>query len=160
MSEVPGLSFLDANDFDRRSHSVGRGAVAVLWCPTGLVLHLRDDIPAISNPGVWSLFGGASDPGETAESTLLRELDEELAISAQIDRLLWRVIDWDGDARLLNVFEASTSVAPAQMVLAEGQAVAAFTLEQALALDLAPLARRVLLAYSSISTRHIPSGQR
>jgi 8-oxo-dGTP diphosphatase len=146
MTDGRDLPFLTDRDRDDELSSIGVGAVAVLLCPVGLVLHLRDDDPAISNPGRWSLFGGATDPGESSLQTIERELDEELSIRADAIRGLWRVVDREGDGRLLSVFEATTTTVPIEMVLAEGQALGAFSRSEALSLDLAPLARRVLEA--------------
>ena len=38
---------------------------------------LRDNNPSIPFPGHWSLLGGADEPGETFEQTMIRELKEE-----------------------------------------------------------------------------------
>lgn len=38
--------------------------------------------------GKWEFPGGKSEPGETAEQTALRELEEECAVQATIDRKL------------------------------------------------------------------------
>lgn len=41
-------------------------------------MQLRDDIPTILYPGVWGLFGGHLEPGETPEDGLRREIQEEI----------------------------------------------------------------------------------
>lgn len=146
MSELLDPPYLSLRDREDAEHSRGSGAVAVLWCPDGLLLHHRDDDPVISNPGRWSLFGGATDPGETPEQTVIRELHEELSLRAQVDRALWKVVDREGDGRLLHVFEVITAIQPSDMNLNEGQGFSAFSLTDALSLDLAPLARRVIQA--------------
>ncbi|WP_413600788.1 NUDIX domain-containing protein [Curtobacterium sp. Curtsp57] len=146
MSEQRDVPYLSVRDGEDAAHSPSTGSVAVLWCPDGLLLHHRDDDPSISNPGRWSLFGGATDPNETPEQTVIRELHEELSVRARVDRTLWRVVDREGDGRLLHVFEMTTASLPADMELNEGQGFAAFSLTDALSLDLAPLARRVIQA--------------
>ena len=37
------------------------------------ILQLRDDDPNISEPGMWSLFGGGIQPTESAEEAIVRE---------------------------------------------------------------------------------------
>lgn len=52
---------------------------ALIVNPDGhYLMQLRDDIPHIAYPGHWSLFGGAVEPGESDESGMRRELEEEL----------------------------------------------------------------------------------
>jgi 8-oxo-dGTP pyrophosphatase MutT (NUDIX family) len=46
------------------------------------LLQLRDQKPGIFFPGHWGLFGGATDPGESPERSLRRELAEELKLAA------------------------------------------------------------------------------
>lgn len=52
-----------------------------------LLQHCEDE-PHVSYPGWWSLFGGAREPGETAEAAIQRELREELALQGVEYRLL------------------------------------------------------------------------
>lgn len=59
----------------------GHAAAAIIVSESGnFLLQHRDDKPGIWFPGFWGLFGGAIDPGETPESALARELDEELGL--------------------------------------------------------------------------------
>lgn len=44
------------------------------------LLQLRDNIPTIRFPGVWDLFGGGVEEGETPLEGALRELKEEIGI--------------------------------------------------------------------------------
>ncbi|ROO85418.1 NUDIX domain-containing protein [Actinocorallia herbida] len=58
-----------------------RGAGALVVNDAGeYLLHLRDDIPGICDPGAWSLIGGNRDSGETSEETIRRELKEEAGL--------------------------------------------------------------------------------
>jgi 8-oxo-dGTP diphosphatase len=47
-------------------------------------MQLRDDVPTITFPGYWSLFGGAVENEETLINGIRRELDEELSFSPLI----------------------------------------------------------------------------
>ena len=47
------------------------------------LMQLRDNIPTIVHPGVWGLFGGHLEPGETPEAGLKRELIEEINYHVQ-----------------------------------------------------------------------------
>jgi 8-oxo-dGTP pyrophosphatase MutT (NUDIX family) len=42
------------------------------------LFQLRDDIPNIVMPGRWGFFGGHIDPGEDADTAIVREIEEEL----------------------------------------------------------------------------------
>ena len=45
------------------------------------LMQLRDNIPTITFPGYWSLFGGALENKETPVNGIRRELDEELSFA-------------------------------------------------------------------------------
>ena len=122
--------------------------MAIVLTPDGILLHLRDDKPWIPHPGCWSLFGGAVDDDEIPEQTMRRELREELALSEVDLRAVWRLVDDDGDGRLLTIFEARTPLRAGEMTLAEGQALGAFDISSALDLKLATFCRRTLARYA------------
>jgi 8-oxo-dGTP diphosphatase len=148
-SVTDGPPFLDETDRVRAAEARGRGAMALIVNPNGVVLHLRDDKPAIPHPGRWSLFGGAVETGETPDQTVIRELREELQLDSVRIRALWQAIDHAGDLRHLTIYEAITSVPASHMVLREGQAVREFTITAALGLSLAPFCRRTLEKYAA-----------
>jgi 8-oxo-dGTP pyrophosphatase MutT (NUDIX family) len=53
----------------------------LIICDDGrYLMQLRSQKPGIFFPGHWGLFGGAVEPGESAESALWRELEEEIGI--------------------------------------------------------------------------------
>ncbi len=57
----------------------GEGISVILINVKGQVLlHLRDDIPTITYPNHWALFGGSVDHGETPYDAIKREVIEEL----------------------------------------------------------------------------------
>jgi len=45
-----------------------------------VLLQLRDDIPTISHPNHWGLFGGGVEPSESPLAAAIREIGEELSI--------------------------------------------------------------------------------
>jgi 8-oxo-dGTP pyrophosphatase MutT (NUDIX family) len=81
MSVVPG----DITGFDGSVTDVAGGA-AFLLCRRAATLN--------SHGGQWALPGGRVDPGETAEETALRELDEELGLRLGHDAVLGRLDDY------------------------------------------------------------------
>lgn len=63
----------------RLSNTSGEGVSAILINSRGQVLlQQRDDNPAIRYPGHWSLFGGTIEEGESAETAVAREVQEEI----------------------------------------------------------------------------------
>lgn len=68
------------------------GAKAALFCGAGLLTYLRDTHDGLPWPGMWDLPGGGREGGETPESCLLREVEEEFGLRLPSNRLIWRVI--------------------------------------------------------------------
>lgn len=129
--------------------ATGLGAMAIVVNNNGVVLHHRDAKPWIPHPDTWSLFGGAAEAGEEPHDVVGRELQEELGLVAATIRPLWRLVDREGDMRLLTIFEAVTSTRARHMTLSEGQELGEFSAEEALGLNLTPFCRRCLIRYIS-----------
>jgi 8-oxo-dGTP pyrophosphatase MutT (NUDIX family) len=81
MTVVPG----DITGFDGSVTDVAGGA-AFLLCRRASTLNRHG--------GQWALPGGRVDPGETAEETALRELEEELGLTLDHDSVLGRLDDY------------------------------------------------------------------
>lgn len=141
--------YLDVQDEALARRTTLRGAMGMVLGPEGLVLHLRDDKSWIPHPGCWSFFGGGLEPGELAEDAVRRELMEELGLRPLSVRALWRVVDDEGDGRVLVIFEVRTDTVTDDMRLGEGRALRAFTMADALRLRLAPFCRRSLTRYAA-----------
>ncbi|MER5780213.1 NUDIX domain-containing protein [Streptomyces mobaraensis] len=84
------------------------------------LLHLRDNIEGICDPGTWSLLGGGREGEETAEAAIARELKEEAGlvlpelkrytvVSAHVpatsDHITVFLGHWDGAAEALPLTE-------------------------------------------------------
>ena len=119
---------------DERSTHREEVAVGLIVSSDGrLLLQHRDDNPDIGGAGLWGLFGGHIDAGESHTDAVLRELDEELG---------WRPEHFEyyssydiehhagerGYARAAaftsHVFAAHLDVPLDQLTLGEGQAMA------------------------------------
>ena len=81
MSVIPG----GAEGLDGQMRNVSGGA-AFLLCRRAPRMN--------SHGGQWALPGGRVDPGETAEETALRELDEELGVRLPPEAVLGRLDDY------------------------------------------------------------------
>lgn len=107
-----------------------------------VLLHHRDDIPGISNPGKWALFGGHIEAGESPEAALVRELHEELGLQVTDPQLFVRL---HGAKTKYFMYLVEVRAAKEALNLTEGQGMDYFTPEDALeTLDLSTTARTVL----------------
>jgi mutator protein MutT len=105
-------------------------------------------------PGVWDVFGGHVEAGESKEQALLRELQEELGIQAQhwvqVETLLIPDYLSPSQSLGLDLFRVTKWFGtPENRQAHEHVAINWFTLEQALKLDLA------LAAYREIFKRFL-----
>ncbi|WP_043676220.1 NUDIX hydrolase [Clavibacter michiganensis] len=101
-----------------------------------ILLQLRDDIPTIPFPGMWAIPGGMLEPGETPLACIVREVEEELGARippAEVAHLLTRTRSYG----IEHTFTARLDVAAEDIRLTEGQRVAWFALDEAVAMDLA-----------------------
>ena len=101
-------------------------------------------------PDAWDVFGGHQEDGETIAETLVRELAEELDVTP-LDYIELAMLDEPkpetNGARAYHVFAVTAWRGPGPTMLGdEHSEIAWFTIDQALALDLALAGYKPLLA--------------
>ena len=64
----------------------GQTAWVILYTPDKLLLGKR--APGVNNPNQWNFFGGHIDEGETPEQAAARELQEEIMVAVDPNRLV------------------------------------------------------------------------
>ena len=96
-------------------------ALAILEQDGRFLMQLRDDIPTILYPGVWGLFGGHLEAGESPEIGLKRELQEEINYEAPSLRH-FRCYNDDNLSRYL--YHVPLTVGLEKLVQTEGQDLA------------------------------------
>lgn len=113
------------------------------------LLHLRDDLPGICEPGAWSLLGGGCEPGDTSlEDTVRRELREEAGLEpATLEPFAVELASGtDSMTVLIQIFTTRWNGDPAGLPLTEGVMLAWFHPDAMPRLRLSPsilaLARR------------------
>jgi len=65
-------------DLTTSGNTIRRVAIAILQYEDKFLMQLRDDIPTIIHPGVWTMFGGHLEINEQPEIGVCRELQEEI----------------------------------------------------------------------------------
>lgn len=110
---------------------------ALLVNPEGkILLQQRDDRPDLLFPGMWTMFGGAMEAGETPDEAVHRELQEEIE-QGHLPLRLWRNFTHHQavgphDGQLIEVdqyiYKGRIDLAPEHIPLHEGQALGFFSL--------------------------------
>lgn len=127
-----------------------RGALVRASDAHGRVLmQLRDDFADVAGPGLWSLFGGGVEPGETLETAACREFAEETGIELSPDTLrpLARTHATAKPNGVLFVFGTDRIVHPAEIRLGEG---AGFGLLSAAQIDAFPMIPQIRAALQAL----------
>jgi 8-oxo-dGTP diphosphatase len=92
-------------------------ALAILTYEDKFLMQLRDNIPTILYPGVWGLFGGHMEPGETPEIAVEREVLEEIGYQIAKPQ---KFACYNDDRAIRHIFYAPLTVGIDKLVLTEG----------------------------------------
>ncbi len=92
-------------------------AISILPRDGKFLMQLRDDIPTILYPGLWGLFGGHMEAGETPEVAVCREIIEEIGYELRDPQKFGCYSD---DRVIRHIFYAELTVDIDKLVLAEG----------------------------------------
>lgn len=92
-------------------------ALAILPRDGKFLMQLRDNIPTILYPGLWGLFGGHMEAGETPEIAVMREVIEEIGYEIPT---LQKFGCYSDDRVIRHVFYAPLTVDIDRLVLSEG----------------------------------------
>ena len=120
-------------------------ALAILTYEDKFLMQLRDNIPTILYPGVWGLFGGHMEAGETPEITVKREVLEEIGYQITNPQ---KFGCYNDDRAIRHIFYATLTVEVDKLVLTEGWDLGLITHAQIVAGS----------AYSAIAGEERPFG--
>jgi 8-oxo-dGTP diphosphatase len=103
--------------------------VLLFDCTSRLLIYLRDNKREIPFPNHWDLFVGHLEEGETPAQALVREVKEELDVELKTWRFFRRYECLSGDAypNIKHIYHAQIDRRAADLVLNEGQQLAAIT---------------------------------
>ena len=96
-----------------------------------LVLQLRDDIPTISHPSHWSIWGGRVEEGESPIEAAAREVREELTLNVTHDALQFVTSGISiSPPREWYAFYWKAGAVVDHAIVTEGQKMGRFTLDE------------------------------
>ncbi len=100
--------------------------------------------------GKWEFPGGKIEQGETREAALVRELREELAIDARIEKFICTV-EYDYPKFHLTMHTFFCTIASGELTLREHQAARWLSLEELAAIDWLPADREIARSLAGAS---------
>lgn len=125
----------------------GQQPGAAIWLKNSqgkVFFQMRDSGPAVA-PLQFALWGGAIDPGEKPDEAGTREMMEELTLKQWeypfVEHHEMRIRNEHGEHFYTYLFVVGRPVSWGDFTILEGAGGAFFTLEEALRVDLAPMAR-------------------
>lgn len=128
-------------------------STALLFDKNGkFLIYLRDDKDSIPFPNHWDLFGGHVEEGESPETALLREIEEELGItvsSYEKFKTYHCLKDEDVHENIKHVYVAYTDKAWENLTLYEGQYHKGIELSEAKNYPFANILGRIIQDYIS-----------
>ncbi|MFF6888610.1 NUDIX domain-containing protein [Streptomyces sp. NPDC012421] len=130
------------------------GAAALIVNDDGeYLLHLRDDLPGVVDPGTWSLLGGTRDADDpSVEATIVRELEEEAGLVLQgLRRFTLARNSWEGVSGSIQVFLGRWNGGPEALVLTEGVMLRWFPVAMVPRLRMCPWAEDVIRLHRTTS---------
>jgi len=152
-----------ASGLDGRPEAVN--ASALIFDDAGrYLLHLRDDLPEVWEPGAFALLGGGREPEDvTLEDTVRRELGEEVP-DLVIRDLEPFAVEWatgtDGLCVPIQVFAGRWNGDPDRLRVTEGVLLRWFAPEMLHRLRLSPATRDLLLRHAAHRSALLGQGRR
>lgn len=142
--EIPYLREIDQKLIEKDEFT-GLGCIALISNPEDkLLVHLRDDKDWIAHPSLWAFIGGVVEVGEDPRSAILREVKEEVNLSATNANPIYKLVDVEGSGNLITVFEIFTSSLLSELTLNEGQDFGFFSPLEILQKPLVPFAKDLI----------------
>lgn len=114
-----------------------------------LLIYLRDNMPEISFPNHWDLFGGHVEENETPEQALVRELKEELNLDIS-DFSFYKSFESANEQKLNTkfVFVVRIEKVAEELTLYEGQYLKGISLSERSNYKFANMLGEILDAFS------------
>lgn len=127
------------------------GSKIIIISPDKILLFHRDNIPTINAPDCWCLVGGGIEEGESSEQALLREVLEETSFNLSEYKLISKYFGSKGeDVWLYVAFVEKEAESKFILGPGEGQEIAWFSFDEALALKLTSGAKVILSKYQNL----------
>jgi len=81
-----------------------------------LIAHRSDDIRIVAEPGSWGTWGGALDPGETPQTAIIREVQEESGYNKPLQLIPLYVFQAKRDGQVVFQYHNFLAVVPSEFI--------------------------------------------